>query len=301
MIPLYIFYSMFGFSAPATISGRGDRWMRVRHQLPPPGARRSPARVCSTPTATHICWPRRIRRWWPTIRRSRSNSGTSSPTVSRGCTGMPGEHLLLHHRLQRADPAAGAARRCRRRRPAQRYLSLCGGPSRQRSTGQHPGIRVTMPDALRAAQLRFADEWDVGAAVYSVTSWNELARDGGLWTATRSANRIGCGATVPDHHPVADRRAVRRRQRLRARRHRSDPRICARHPPRWAPTASASPTPGRRPGGSSMSTPSRSWWRRSWRCRGTVIDLSVAAAAADKYQITDVSAAPEQISDPGSA
>ena len=31
------------------------------------------------------------------------------------------------------------------------------------------------------------------------------------------------------------------------------------------------------------------------------IDISVAAAAADKYQITDVSAAPEQISDPGSA
>ena len=31
------------------------------------------------------------------------------------------------------------------------------------------------------------------------------------------------------------------------------------------------------------------------------IDISVAAAAADKYQITDVSAAPEQTSDPGSA
>ena len=36
---------------------------------------------------------------------------------------------------------------------------------------------VTMPDALKAAQL-LADEWGVGANVYSVTSWGELARDG---------------------------------------------------------------------------------------------------------------------------
>ncbi len=36
---------------------------------------------------------------------------------------------------------------------------------------------VTMPDALKAQQL-LADEWNVGASVYSVTSWTELARDG---------------------------------------------------------------------------------------------------------------------------
>ena len=36
---------------------------------------------------------------------------------------------------------------------------------------------VTMPDALKAAAM-LADDWNVGANVYSVTSWNELARDG---------------------------------------------------------------------------------------------------------------------------
>ncbi|MGC4932781.1 pyruvate dehydrogenase (acetyl-transferring), homodimeric type [Gordonia sp. DT30] len=36
---------------------------------------------------------------------------------------------------------------------------------------------ITMSDALRAQEL-LADEWNVGAAVYSVTSWSELARDG---------------------------------------------------------------------------------------------------------------------------
>ena len=36
---------------------------------------------------------------------------------------------------------------------------------------------VTMPDALRAQEL-LAQEWNVGANVYSVTSWSELARDG---------------------------------------------------------------------------------------------------------------------------
>lgn len=36
---------------------------------------------------------------------------------------------------------------------------------------------VTMPEALRAAEL-LADEWDVAADVWSVTSWTELGRDG---------------------------------------------------------------------------------------------------------------------------
>ncbi|MEP9414237.1 pyruvate dehydrogenase (acetyl-transferring), homodimeric type [Gordonia sp. VNQ95] len=36
---------------------------------------------------------------------------------------------------------------------------------------------VTMPDALKA-QGMLAEDWNVGAAVYSVTSWSELARDG---------------------------------------------------------------------------------------------------------------------------
>ncbi|EKF23281.1 pyruvate dehydrogenase (acetyl-transferring), homodimeric type [Mycolicibacterium hassiacum DSM 44199] len=36
---------------------------------------------------------------------------------------------------------------------------------------------VAMPEALRAAEL-LADEWDVAADVWSVTSWTELGRDG---------------------------------------------------------------------------------------------------------------------------
>ena len=36
---------------------------------------------------------------------------------------------------------------------------------------------VTMPDALKAREI-LAEEWNVGATVYSVTSWSELARDG---------------------------------------------------------------------------------------------------------------------------
>ncbi|MFP3467943.1 transketolase-like TK C-terminal-containing protein, partial [Leifsonia sp. SIMBA_070] len=36
---------------------------------------------------------------------------------------------------------------------------------------------ITMPSALKAQQL-LADEWNVGANIYSVTSWGELARDG---------------------------------------------------------------------------------------------------------------------------
>ncbi|MGY3552947.1 pyruvate dehydrogenase (acetyl-transferring), homodimeric type [Williamsia sp. R60] len=36
---------------------------------------------------------------------------------------------------------------------------------------------ITMPSALKAQEL-LAEEWNVGANVYSVTSWNELSRDG---------------------------------------------------------------------------------------------------------------------------
>ena len=161
---------------------------------------------------------------------------------------------------------------------------------------------VTMPEALRAAQI-LADEWDVGAAVYSVTSWNELARDGRaldrdsvrepgsevaqpfLTTALSSAEGPFVG--VSDYERgVTDQ--------IRA----------------YVPGTYL--TLGTDGFGFSDTRPAA---RRFFNvdaesivvavlvalARDGHLDVSVAAAAADKYRITDVTAAPAQTSDPGSA
>lgn len=69
---------------------------------------------------------------------------------------------------------------------------------------------------------------------------------------------------------------------------------------RWAPTVSASDT---RPAARrffNVDAESIVVATLVALARDGHIDVSVAAAAAEKYQITDVSAAPEQTSDPGS-
>ena len=54
--------------------------------------------------------------------------------------GEPGEHLLLHHRLQRAVRAAAGAGQLRPRRCAARYLPLPHGHRAARQQGADPGV-----------------------------------------------------------------------------------------------------------------------------------------------------------------
>ena len=142
------------------------------------------------------------------------------------------------------------------------------------------------------------------ADVWSVTSWAELRRD---------------AVEIDRHnllHPEAEPRVPyvtqvlaeaagpgRRGDRLDARGAGPDPPVGAHATwSRWARTGSASPTPGRRPGATSWSTPSRSWsapWPRL-AARGEV-DPQQVVEAARKYRIDDVTAAGPQTSDPGVA
>ncbi|MGV9710307.1 pyruvate dehydrogenase (acetyl-transferring), homodimeric type [Gordonia sp. NPDC003424] len=161
---------------------------------------------------------------------------------------------------------------------------------------------VTMPDALRAAEL-LADEWDVGANVYSVTSWSELARDGveadklALREPTSGHPRpyltdvlsevAGPFVAVSDYM-----RGVQ--EQIRA----------------YVPGTYL--TLGTDGFGFSDTRPAA---RRVFNvdaesivvgvlvalARDGNIPMTVAQEAADKYQITDVAAAPEQTSDPGVA
>ena len=74
MIPFYLFYSMFGFQGPATRSGRWPTKLARGFLIGArPAVPRSPARVCSTPTATRRCSHSPTRRSSTTTRRWRTS------------------------------------------------------------------------------------------------------------------------------------------------------------------------------------------------------------------------------------
>ncbi|WP_232016707.1 pyruvate dehydrogenase (acetyl-transferring), homodimeric type [Gordonia insulae] len=159
---------------------------------------------------------------------------------------------------------------------------------------------VTMPDALRAAEI-LADEWNVGANVYSVTSWSELARDGiradrldvreptaghpRPYLTEVLADTMGPTIAVSDYM-----RGVQ--EQIRA----------------YVPGSYL--TLGTDGFGFSDTRPAA---RRVFNvdaesivvavlvglARDGNIPFTTAAQAAEKYRITDVAAAPEQTSDPG--
>lgn len=161
---------------------------------------------------------------------------------------------------------------------------------------------VTMPDALRAADM-LAAEWNVGADVYSVTSWSELARDG--IRADREALRDPATEPTPAYLTglLADAAGpfVGVSDYMRG----VQEQIRAYLPGTYL-------TLGTDGFGFSDTRPAA---RRFFNvdaesivvavlvalARDGNIEMSVAKQAADKYRIDDVSAAPEQTSDPGVA
>ncbi|MFC7467897.1 hypothetical protein ACFQVA_10455 [Actinomadura keratinilytica] len=117
-----------------------------------------------------------------------------------------------------------------------------------------------MPWALEAQRI-LAEEWGVRADVWSATSWNELRREA---IDVERYNLL---------HPDEEQRVPYVTQKLSgsegpswrsptgcARSLTRSPAGCPGLTSRSAPTGSASPTPGARPGGSSTSTRSRSCW-----------------------------------------
>ena len=120
---------------------------------------------------------------------------------------------------------------------------------------------------ITEAQRMLAEEWGVAADTWSVTSWNELARDA---VAAEEWNLLHPGEEprtpyVTDEAARTPTGPVVAVSRLHARRAGPDRAAgCPATATSSAPTASASPTPARPPAASSTSTPSRS---SSRRCR----------------------------------
>ena len=180
MIPLYIFYSMFGFqrtgdgfwaaadqmargfvlgatAGRTTLAGEGLQHADGHSLLL---AATNPAVVAYDPAfAYEIAY-----------------------IVESGLARMYGEdpenvyfYITIYNEPYRAARRAGGTRR---RGPAARHLPLPARPGAEvAQQAQILASGVAMPEAIRAADL-LAAEWDVAADVWSVTSWGELNRDG---------------------------------------------------------------------------------------------------------------------------
>jgi pyruvate dehydrogenase E1 component len=175
-------------------------------------------------------------------------------------------------------------------------------PEKRSHTAQILASGVAMPEALRAAQL-LADEWDVAADVWSVTSWNELNRDGVQIEKQRlrHPDRPAGTAFVTTALQDAMGPVIAVSDWMRAVPEQIRP---------WVPGTYV--TLGTDGFGFSDTRPAaRRYYNTDAEsvavavleglARDGNIDQSVAVDAANKYQIDDVMAAPEQTSDPGVA
>jgi pyruvate dehydrogenase E1 component len=161
---------------------------------------------------------------------------------------------------------------------------------------------VAMPEAVRAAEL-LADEWDVAADVWSVTSWGELNRDGVAIEKERLRHPERPAGTPFITKALAEAAGpvVAVSDWMRGVSEQIRP---------WVPGTYI--TLGTDGFGFSDTRPAaRRYFNTDAEsvvvavleglARDGNIDQSVAVDAARKYQIDDVMAAPEQTSDPGVA
>ena len=159
-----------------------------------------------------------------------------------------------------------------------------------------------MPSALRAAEL-LAEDWDVAADVWSVTSWGELNRDGVAIEKERLRHPDRPAGTPYITQVLADAAGpvVAVSDWMRAVPEQIRP---------WVPGTYI--TLGTDGFGFSDTRPAaRRYFNTDARvgrgrragglARDGNIDQSLAVEAARRYQIDDVMAAPEQTSDPGVA
>jgi pyruvate dehydrogenase E1 component len=175
-------------------------------------------------------------------------------------------------------------------------------PQKRTHTAQILASGVAMPEALRAADL-LAEDWDVAADVWSVTSWGELNRDG----VTIEKQRL--------RHPdqPADTPYV-----TRALADASGPVVAVSDWMRAVPEQIRAWVPGTYItlgtdgfGFSDTRPAARRYFNTDAEsvavavleglARDGNLDRSVAVEAARRYRIDDVMAAPEQTSDPGVA
>ena len=180
MIPFYIFYSMFGFQrvgdliwAAADSARRGFLLGATAGRTTLNGEGLQHEDGHSHVLASTVPNLRGLR---PGLRlRDRGDHpGRHAPDVPGR-----GEHLLLHHPLQRELPDAADAGGRARRASSRGCTSSSGAPERPDRAGRSVhlfGSGSLLREALRAQEI-LAERYGVAADVWSVTSYKELRRD----------------------------------------------------------------------------------------------------------------------------
>ena len=186
LIPIYIFYSMFGFQRT------GDGFWAIGDQM---GRGFVMGATAGRTTLTgeglqhadghsHLLAADACRTWSPTTRPTATRSPTSSRTACAGCTAAARSSRRARTSCttspsttspmcSRPSRPIWTSRVCSRACTCSRTAAETEGKARAQLLASGVGLRW----ALEAQQL-LADDWDVAADVWSVTSWSEL-RPGG--------------------------------------------------------------------------------------------------------------------------
>ena len=261
MIPFYIFYSMFGFQRTGdSIWAMADQLARGfligatagRTTLTGEGLQHadghSPLLAATNPAIVH---------YDPAFSYEISHIMQNGLERMYGTGGPDGTARTSSS----TSPSTTSRSRCRPSRPTSTSRASCKGIHKV-ATAEGEGPRVQLmasgvgyPWIDEAARM-LAEDWGVQSDLWSVTSWNELARDACRRRAVEPAQPRR-GAPHGLRQRQARRRAGsgRRRVRLHARRPAADRPLGARPTTACSvPTGSASPTPARPPAASSTST-----------------------------------------------
>jgi pyruvate dehydrogenase E1 component len=255
MIPVYIFYSMFGLQRVGDLCWAGGRHALARlphgrHRGAHHAERRgAPARGRPQPHPRRHHPQLRVVRPHLLVRGRRDRAGRPAAD-GRGAGGR----LLLHHPDERELPPSGPSGR-RREGILKGMYRLCQGDGRRRREAaprvQLLGSGTILREVMAAAELLKKD-WGVAADVWSCPSFNELRRDGmatARWNLLHPAEKARARTSSS---AWADAGAGDRVDRLHARtaptRSASTSRAATRCS---APTASAAATRATTCGGSS--------------------------------------------------
>ena len=156
--------------------GRGGRAVpRASCSAAPPAGRRSPAKDCSTRTATATCCRSACRPAAPTTPPTRTSSRPSSRTASPGCTATakPIFYYLTVMNEQYEMPAMPEGVRDGIIKGLYRFRTAADAKASARA--QLIGSGAILNEVVKAQGL--LEKYGVAADVWSATSYNELYRD----------------------------------------------------------------------------------------------------------------------------
>ncbi len=286
MIPVYVFYSMFGFQRT------GDQMWAMADQL----VARLPARRDRRPHHAQRRGPAAPGRPQPAarLRPTRPASPTTRPSATRsryivedGLRRMYGDapedvfYYLTVYNEPYPQPADAGPAAAARGRPARACTATPRPRARARGRRCWPAASPCGWRWTRSGCCARTGAWPPtsGASRAGTSCAARPSRASSTTCSTRTSRRTPYVTQALDGRG----RSRRRGQRLDARGAGPDQPLGARATgPRWAPTASAARTPARRCAGTSTSTPSRSRWRcwPSWPAAARSAPRSPAKAVA---------------------